>query len=189
MPKFPELSDDQLLIRLRQNDVRAFDEIYLKYWQTLYAIAYNRLKDSFSAEDIVHDVLALLWKRRHEVAPESLSSYLHAAVKYAVLSYFRKQGSAQKYLHHEMYINKNTPTADMILHHKRILQMVTEEVEKLPEKCKLVFKYSRERGMTTREIAKELNISDKTVENQINKALRQLKLSFRNLFSSLFSFF
>jgi len=186
MPVLPELSDHELLIQLRQDNALAFDQIYQKYWQTLYAIAYNRLKDSFAAEDIVHDVLALIWKRRKDLMPDSLSSYLCAAVKYAVLSHIRKQGSAQKYLHHEMHLMKRTEAADMLLHHKRILQMVSEEIDKLPEKCRLIFKCSRENGMSTKEIAKEFNISDKTVENQINKALRHLKYSLRNSFLSLF---
>ena len=68
---------------------------------------------------------------------------------------------------------------------KRILELIDTQVEKLPEKCKLIFKYSREQGMPAKEIARELHISQKTVENQLNKALRQLKLatrSFLNLF-------
>lgn len=71
------------------------------------------------------------------------------------------------------------------LHFKRILELIDTEVEKLPAKCKLIFKCSREQGMPAKEIARELHISQKTVENQLNKALRQLKLvtrSFLNLF-------
>jgi len=69
------------------------------------------------------------------------------------------------------------------LHYKRILEIVKIEVEKLPEKCKLIFKYSRNDGMPVKQIAKELHISPKTVENQLNKALKQLKLATRSILS------
>lgn len=184
-----ELSDDILVTRLQRGDELAFDAIYTRYWEKLYAIAYNRLKDHGMAEDIVHDIFALVWQRRQEIAPDSLSAYLAAAVKYAVLSYYRKQDSAQKYISQQVQNFQIEPGLDNQLHHKRILQMVHNEIERLPERCRLVFKYSREKGMSTKEIATALNISDKTVENQITKALHHLKTSFRNVFSSFFQLF
>lgn len=189
MAALTELTDDILVTRLQRGDTLAFDEIYRRYWQKLYAIAYNRLKDQATAEDIVHDIFAIIWQRRHDITPQSISSYLAAATKYAVLSHFRKQDSERKYVSQESRAVKIEPGLDNQLHHKRILQMVQNEIDRLPERCRLIFKYSREKGMSTKEIAATLNISDKTVENQITKALHHLKSSFRNVFSSFLSFF
>lgn len=167
----------------------AFTEIYTRHWKLLYGIAYNRLKEMATAEDIVHDVLTLVWQKRLELAPVSLKSYLAAAVKYSVLAHLRKKISARNYLLQNPAEITMTPHPEVILHHKRILQMVREEVEKLPEKCRLIFKDSREQGLTTAEIAEKFNISSKTVENQLNKALRHLKSSFRSLFLLLILLF
>ena len=71
------------------------------------------------------------------------------------------------------------------LHYKQILEFTKKEVENLPEKCRLIFKYSRNAGMPVKQIAKELNISPKTVENQLNKALKQLKLATKSYFNFL----
>lgn len=65
------------------------------------------------------------------------------------------------------------------LHYKRILMLVKTEVEKLPEKCRIIFQYSRNEGMSVKQIAKVMDISPKTVENQLNKALRQLRTAVR----------
>jgi RNA polymerase sigma-70 factor (ECF subfamily) len=75
---------------------------------------------------------------------------------------------------------------DSSLHYKRILEKVNKEVEKLPERCRLIFKYSRNNGMPIQSIAKELHISPKTVENQLNKALKQLRTSIKTFYSFLF---
>ena len=72
------------------------------------------------------------------------------------------------------------------LHYKRILELVKLEVEKLPAKCKIIFNYSRNEGMAVKQIAKELKLSPKTVENQLNKALKQLKVAARVFLPSLF---
>ena len=135
MTALTELSDEILVSRLQQGDELAFNAIYTRYWEKLYAIAYNRLKDQFIAEDIVHDIFALVWQRRQEITPDSLSAYLAAAVKYAVLSYYRKEDSAQKYISQQKQHFQIEPGIDNQLHHKRILQMVHKEIERLPQRC------------------------------------------------------
>ncbi len=67
------------------------------------------------------------------------------------------------------------------VHNKCLLEFVRKEVETLPEKCRLIFKYSREKGMTNKQIAEELKITSKTVENQVNKALHHLRVSMKKI--------
>jgi len=181
-----QLYDNKILLRLLcEGDETAFTELYHRYWKPLFSIAYNRLREMQSAEDIVHDVFASLWANREKINIDTLENYLATAVKYMVLARIRRMERERAYK-----LNKGTQVVDdqpveNKLHYKRILELIDTEVEKLPEKCKLIFKYSREQGMPAKEIARELHISQKTVENQLNKALRQLKLatrSFLNLF-------
>ncbi len=180
------LYDNKILLRLLcEGDETAFTELYHRYWKPLFSIAYNRLREMQTAEDIVHDVFASLWANREKINIDTLENYLATAVKYMVLARIRRIERERSYK-----INAGSQENDELLvenklHFKRILELIDTEVEKLPEKCKLIFKYSREQGMPAKEIARELHISPKTVENQLNKALRQLKLatrSFLNLF-------
>jgi RNA polymerase sigma-70 factor (ECF subfamily) len=130
-----------------------------------------------SAEDIVHDVFAGMWVNREKLQIELLENYLATATKYAVLSKIKKR------LLERTYTNSihTTPVFDLpveaALHHRQILETIKKEVEKLPEKCRLIFKYSRNEGMPVKQIAKELHLSPKTVENQLHKAIKQLKLA------------
>lgn len=176
------LYDNKLLLELlSKGDKSAFTEIYNRFWQKLFAVAYNRLKEVQTAEDIVHDVFASLWVNRKKSEIESLDNYLATATKYMVLARIKKKERQRIY----NSTSHQTPVIEFPiearLHYKHILEIVKNEVEKLPEKCRLIFKYSRNEGMPVRQIAKELRLSPKTVENQLNKALKQLKQATKTL--------
>ena len=172
-----QLYEDKVLVELLSNGDRlAFSEIYSRFWQKLFVVAHNRLKEKCEAEDIVHDVFSSLWANRYKIHIESLESYLAIATKYMVLSKIRRKLQERKYYNSSTQTPVFELAIESSLHYKRILEIVKKEVEKLPEKCKLIFKSSRDEEMSAKQIADELNISPKTVENQLNKALKQIKL-------------
>jgi RNA polymerase sigma-70 factor (ECF subfamily) len=174
-----------LLDLLSKSDELAFTEIYNRYWQKIFNTAYNRLKETQETEDIVHDVFTSLWANRNKAEIQSLDNYLATAAKYIVLDKIKKKERKRIYnLNHQQ-----TPVVELTietsLHYKRILEIVKAEVEKLPERCRLVFTYSRNEGMSISQIAQELNISPKTVENQLNKALNRLRPTIKSFSSFL----
>jgi RNA polymerase sigma-70 factor (ECF subfamily) len=185
LKKYQLYNDTALLGFLSENDERAFTEIYNRYWKILYAIAYSRVGNIQVTEDIVHDVLASLWINRAKLNINSLPNYLASATKYMIFASIRKN------THEQHYLDSLQETAmgfdiENSVHNKCLLEFVHKEVETLPEKCRLIFKYSREKGMTNKQIAEELKITSKTVENQINKALHHLRISMKKILQSLF---
>jgi len=185
---YSTFTDQELLALLRQSDTIAFTEVYDRYWKVLYALAYNRLRDAQSAEDVVHDVLVSLWKNRLVAEVEHLNAYLARATKYMVFHVIKR---SQKFAHDEHAMGRAELVLDQEdledrLHYKRLLEMVNREVELLPEKCRLVFKYSREEYLSVKEIAEKMNVSTSTVENQMNKALKTLRKNVKNSHLILF---
>lgn len=178
-----QLYDNNLLLELiSKDDALAFTEIYSRYWKKLFGVAFTRLKEIQSAEDIVHDVFASLWANRKKSEIELLENYLATATKYMVLAKIKKIQKERAYTN-DIYQSRVIDfPIENALHYKRILEIVQTEVEKLPEKCKLIFKYSRNDGMPVKMIANKLDISPKTVENQINKALKHLKMATNSFF-------
>lgn len=183
------LSNEKLLSLLRSDDQAAFNEIYTRYWQTLYAVAYNRLRDQQKSEDAVHDVFSSLWGNRHKSEIGNLAAYLATAVKFRVLENIRKESYKEKYIQ-DRSISDPEESNDIseTLHYKRLLQAINEEVENLPERCRLVFKYSRKENMPLKQIASEMNLSTSTVENHLNRALKRLRLVVKKLGSGILSF-
>lgn len=176
--------EKELLSLMAQDDKAAFTELYDRFWKKLFVIAFNRLNDKQAAEDIVHDVFASLWNNRTQVTIEQLENYLAVAIRYAVFSAVKKKTRTKQ-------IERNFSPSSIVemqvetsLHCKKILELVKTEVEHLPEKCRIIFKYSRDAGMPVKEIARQLHLSPKTVENQLGKAIRQLKLATRSLLQS-----
>lgn len=168
-----------LLELLSQSDEQAFMTIYHRYWQKIFTIAHNRLQNSQEAEDIVHDVFFSLWQNRQTQQIQQLENYLAVATKYKVLARIKSQLRERQYRESiDTGIVVDMPIENR-LHYKRILMLVMTEVEKLPEKCRIIFQYSRNEGMSVKQIAKVMHISPKTVENQLNKALRHLRTAVR----------
>lgn len=185
MKNYQQYEEKELLFLLSQHDQAAFTELYDRFWKKLYVIAYNRLKDKESAEDTVHDVFLSLWVNRRVINIDQLENYLAVAVRFSVLSKIRKKMRERKFERSLEQASVIELPQELSLHNKQLLERVKIEVEKLPEKCRLIFKYSRDAGMPVKEIARELNLSPKTVENQLGKAIRHLKLATRSLLHTI----
>jgi RNA polymerase sigma-70 factor (ECF subfamily) len=168
--------DVELLNRLRENDTQAFESIYKKYWQNLYLTAFSILKDKQAAEDIIQDLFIHLWNKRATISVTvSLNAYLSACVKHEVFRIIRKRIAELDT--NEVIQPDKTYNAQELIEYKEFLSHTQQLIAKLSVKFQEVFVLSREDQYTHKEIAAQLNISSKTVENHIGKALGLLKNS------------
>ena len=181
MKTYEIYSDSELLHLLSADDEKAFTEIYDRYWKTVLAIGISRLKDVHLAEDILHDVFASLWANRSKSNISSLQNYLASAAKYLVFASVRRKSYEQRYT---SYITAEPNLEDDLLY-KQLYEYAAKEIESLPERCRLVFRY-REKGMSNSEIAMHMNLSIKTVENQINKAFHHLRFAMKKMLQVFF---
>lgn len=169
-------SDQQLISLLKDGDHKAYTEIYLRYWEKLFVLAHNRLKDVSEAEEVVQDVFYSIWKRRDTLELQySLTTYLSVAVKYQVINLQSKLH--YKAVHEDIQYNTGSAveTTELWFAEKELKEQLQAAIHKLPEKCRIVFLKSREEHQTNAEIAAELNVSEKTVEAHITRALHTLK--------------
>ncbi|WP_158797264.1 RNA polymerase sigma-70 factor [Pedobacter sp. L105] len=176
MTPYNELTDDALTTLLKEEDHAAFTEIYKRYWEKLFVVANNRLNDENDAEEVVQDVFFSIWKRRKTLELQyTLNTYLSVAVKYQVIN---RQSSLYKKSIHKELSEEDEGTADathLWFAERELKEQLTLAINKLPEKCRIVFLRSREDGQTNAQIANDLNISEKTVEAHITRALNILK--------------
>ncbi|QQY82126.1 RNA polymerase sigma-70 factor [Tamlana sp. s12] len=184
-------NDEYLIQLLHEGDEQALSLIYKKYWEVMYVAAYNLVKNKEISEDIVQDVFVNLWNKRDKLLVKtSLKSYLYTSTIYKVYDFFRKNN---KMIEVELVTNFNEKiqalTPETQLMHKELIQHVESVIDELPEKCKEVFRLSREEGLSNKAIAAQLNISLRTVEGHISKALRFLRMSLSVSLSIDFIFF
>lgn len=178
----------ELLDLLADRNEAAFTEIYNRFWRKLYAVSYNRLNDSSLAEDIVHDVLLSLWNHADPQTIENLESYLAVAVKFRVLRTIRNQLKENNLEQDSKYTYQTTYSTEDELEAKFFMNNLEKGIARLPENLQLIFRYSRLEHKSSREIGEIMNLSHRTVENQISKALSILRKYFKYTYI-LFAFF
>jgi RNA polymerase sigma-70 factor (ECF subfamily) len=174
-------SDSELLEQLRQDNEVALDIIFKKYWQPLFISAFNLLKDKATCEDIIQDIFIRVWDRRYEIEIRtSLKAYLFASMRYEVFRQI-KVGNARADIFEGMdqVFEEPSPYEDLV--HKELLAKVDLVIESLPDKCREVYRLSREEQLSHKEISEKLNISPKTVETHITKALKHMRISLKEI--------
>lgn len=172
--KNKQLWSDEELFGLLQNDSQhAFKLIYQKYASALYAAAYNLFKDKPLCEDLVQELFADLWIKRKKLHIRSLKAYLFKSIRNNVLMIIRagKVSCSEDVLENLISVYN----ADRRLAEKELQNALDSGVNALPDKCREIFVLSRNEQLNNREIARQLNISVKTVENQMTIALRRLR--------------
>ncbi|WP_133586839.1 RNA polymerase sigma factor [Sphingobacterium yanglingense] len=180
------MSDPSWIERLAAGDQHAFADFYECYWQQVYNKVYRKIQQVEATEDIVHDLFLSIWKNRsriHEVL--NMSAYLMSGARYLTFKYLDKEKGIHMDMENIELILPDPPLEDR-LHYRYILDLAHEEIENLPEKCKLIFKESRFNHKTIDEIAMEYGLSKSTVENQINKAIKRIRLKTSGFYAFLY---
>lgn len=177
MPNYAELFDFELVDLLKDDDHRAFTALYDRYWAKLYTVAYHRINSASDSEDIVQEVFFSLWKRRAILdLKNGISTYLSMAVKYQVINRLAREEVKQVYRDVVAgSTDADENSVELWLTEKELMQKLEQCIHKLPEKCRLVFEMSRKEGKSTKQIAEKLDISQKTVEAHMTKALSTLR--------------
>lgn len=167
-------TDNQLLAEIRLDSQAAFKELFDRYYQKMCYAGYRTYSDQHKAKDFAQEIFCDLWNKRKTVKiNSSLNAYLSRAMRNKAIDYIRSQrlnfdeGKSVQYLQTEF-----DPTS-----FKELQAVIKATVDSLPERCRIVYNLSRTEGLSHKEIASKLDISTKTIENQITKALKALRLN------------
>jgi RNA polymerase sigma-70 factor, ECF subfamily len=189
----PEIPENERILRLLQqtDEVKFMEALFKAYYNPLCRTAFRVVNDRDTAEDLVQEVFVKVWNNRQALQINtSLKAYLHRSTINTALNYLEKN-KRQVNLEAEDLI-KAAPATNQLeeqLSFKEVENRVEEAINALPPACRTIFVLSRYENMSYQEIANTLNLSIKTVENQMGKALKTmreyLKVYIRHLFSLL----
>lgn len=169
--------ENKMTSGLINDDKAIIDLIYNTYHKRIYTFAYSYLKIKDDALDVVHEVFMKLWESRHRIEPDTkIEAFVFTITRNTVLSIFRKKASEKKYMDHlaNLTISHDFNTQNQ-LDYNFLKETIDDLIKDLPPKRQEVFLKSRKDGLSNKEIAQQLNISEKTVEDHITKALGFLR--------------
>lgn len=176
-------NDDVLLLQqIEQGSKRAFNLLYEKHWESAYSEAYKRLRDADQAKDVVQEIFTHIWLKKESLHINNLPAYLNTAIRNKVFKVVEKQ----KTFHPFLDILEDMPStylkADENLLWKEFLISYEALLNSLPPKRQIIFRLHYQDDLPTKDIASQLGVSRKTVQNQLLKAIEKLKVSLLHFF-------
>tara|TARA_B100001250_G_C19635468_1_gene715744 strand:+ start:403 stop:960 length:558 start_codon:yes stop_codon:yes gene_type:complete len=161
------------LIRSIPSDEKEFEAFFNLHYPVMVGFAMNYLKDKDQAEELVQDVFTNVWIKAETITiSNSAKSYLFTATRNACLNFLKHQKIEMAYAN--QYESPLSQSANE-LEYDELVGRLEKALDKIPEKCREIFELNRFEGKRYKEIAEELNLSLKTIENQMGKALKILR--------------
>jgi RNA polymerase sigma-70 factor (family 1) len=188
MPK-ESLTDSELVDAIIKDDEKAFNQLFERYWSNVYAVAFKYVKDRENCLEITHDIFLNIWRKRHELHIRSFKSYVITAASYhgirraqtlkaIPLSY------VEDYSYTEDKTNSNNlgsaiNSGEAAIFKNELDVKVDRLLDDLPKRSREIYVMSRKQNLSITEIAEQLQISKRTVENQLSSALKHLRDSLK----------
>jgi len=169
-------SDQELLVCLRQGDIKAFDELYFRYSKRLMAFALTFFSDTELAKEAVQVIFIRIWERRRELeTSKSFKVYLFQAVRYYMYNYVRdkKHSCALDEVPENVFLRENQVEDDLA--YEALEATAYSLIEKLPKVQQRVFRLNKLEGLSPAEIAVKMNLSQRTIEHHIYLATKSVK--------------
>lgn len=176
----------ELVARIREMDYSAFEEMHQRYYDSLFRMALRKIGDEDEAFDLVQDLFVELWEKRQDLhIPNALDAWLRNRLWFKLSGYFRTKGFREKHfrqfgeflgLNQEHTID-NLEAREINLQYEAMMSLINQTIEEMPQGMKIAFLMSREGKSTIKDIAEELQLSPKTVKNQVNRALNRIRLA------------
>jgi len=179
------------LLRIREGDQKAFEMLYKAYYLQLARFSWRYVESKAVAEELVQELFADLWQDRKNIPLEgSIRAYLYRAIRNRSLNYLKHKNVARKY--NNEWVEENMEE-HMTIHYEdqshkekeRVQEELKKSIETLDPKIKATFKMHRFDGLTYKEIADILDVSVKTVEYRMTKALKLLRSKLSHLIALL----
>ena len=172
--------DAELVRRIRAGDERALEVVFKAHYAGMASFVQRFVRAPDLAEELVQDVFLKLWSKREQLAEiETFRTYLFRAARNTALNYLRRAKLERRWQEEQGVIDEppNSFSADDETVEQEVAQAVKEAIDRLPPRCREIFLLSRDGGLTYAEIARSLDISVKTVETQMGRALKSLRSS------------
>jgi len=168
--------DNELYLKIREGDERAFQTLFRKYYAILCNYARQIMDDKVLAEETVQDMFVKIWEKRQALTIEtSVKNYFFRSIRNHCLNQIQHEKIKKQYADRVLDSARQEIDPEQNFIEVDLIRRIEESIASLPPKRREIFRLSREQGMKYKEIAEALNLSEKTVEAQMGLALKHLR--------------
>ncbi|MBB2950384.1 MULTISPECIES: RNA polymerase sigma factor [Sphingobacterium] len=176
-------SDSELFEELKKDNKMAFSILFDRYSDILFRFIQKRIESIPDVEDIIQEVFISMWNRRSKIeVGDSIYPYLFKAAKYEMIDWLIKSEKRNRHLDYleinkDQYLIGNTSEDELIA--KELARLLENEMSRMPDTMRSVFRLSRSEDMSIKDIANQLSLSEQTVKNNVSMALNRLKFKLK----------
>jgi RNA polymerase sigma factor (sigma-70 family) len=177
-------SDEILMKAVKNGDSEAYNILFERHWQPLYTTIFAVSKDREVCSEIIHDIFLNLWLKRERLDIGSFKGYIIASARYHVYRYVKnaKRNSVEYLDDLDSADPISLNQGELNIRSRELQASLNERMSRLPKRCKEIFTLSRVDQLSNDEIAQRLEISKRSVENQLTYALQHLRVSLKDIF-------
>ncbi len=177
LTKLPPYDEKELLLHIADGDERAFRIFFDLYRNRFYAVVLKMTKSDLVAEEIVQEVFMHIWEKRELLRNvQAPSAYFFTAVYRRIYNHYKRLALERRMLGHEAQSIGITDATNETVLANESKRLISKAIASLPPQQQLVFKLSKEAGLTREQVAKELNISPNTVKNHLGEAIKTIRV-------------
>ena len=175
-------SDSVLFDLVKKGDLSSFNMLFDKYWEKLYATVFSVCSDREICSEIVHDIFLNLWLKRESLQIVNFKAYIQASARYHVYRHLKQLKNQSLEYREDLEFSELSVVNDgeLNIRYSELEKNIERELGELPGRCREIYTLSRREHLSNDEIASRLDISKRTVENQLTHALRHLRFSMRH---------
>lgn len=170
-------SEHILLYKISNNDPKAFEALFTRYWEDVYYQASRKVSSMEDASDLTQEVFYAIWKGRYSLDVKgSVRGYILGVLRNKIYDFYQKQNKEPQliamHLLNEEWVGDESGSSET---YEERLALIEIEINAMPERMRRVFVLSKYHGMSAKQISGQLNISIQTVRNQISTALKRIR--------------
>ena len=181
---FDAYTDEQLVAIVREGNDDAYGELFSRHWENVYSMVYSRIRDRAVTEEVTQEIFMKLWDKRAELVIDNFSAYLFTCVKHRCINYISSKLSRKKHWdHYRMFLPVQDDATNKAIAFNDLRDALEKGLNTIPEKSKVIFRLNRFEGRSVKEIAGQMNLSEKAIQYHLTRSVKELRLYLKEFLS------
>jgi RNA polymerase sigma-70 factor (family 1) len=174
---FTSSTDEQLIAIVREGNDDAFSELFNRHWDRVYNMIYSRIRERAVTEEMAQEIFMKLWDKRAELAIDNFSAYLYTCVKHRCINYIESRITRKKHWeHYKIFLPVQDDSTGKTIALNDLREALEKGLNNIPRKSKMIFQLNRFEGQSVKEIAGQMNLSEKAIQYHLTRSVRELRL-------------